>query len=112
MITRETFKQLAVAIRNNGDISDQLIDGEPYRICQVSELSLILSRYKTGWLPEGITFELFGSEFFITPDGNVSLVEDSDKDNENIYTLSEKTILSAVSSFLKWRLTVLEKTKV
>lgn len=111
MLDKETFKSLALAIRDNGDVDDREINGSVFKVCEISELTLVLSRHKAGWEPEGITFELFGSEFFLTPDGSISIV-DEDDDNEAIYSLSDKSLLVAVSSFLSWRLKILEKMLV
>lgn len=112
MLDQETFKRLVIAIRDTGDMNEREINGTLYKVCEISELSLVLVKYPKGWAPEGITFELFGIEFFLTSDGSISIIDEDETDNENVYSLSDQSLLNAVSSFLKWRLKVLEKLMV
>lgn len=109
MITRENFKRLIYAIREHGTLNHRELNGQVYKVYEVSELTLVMSQRQKGWVPEGITFELFGAEFFLTQDGAISIIEDSDNENDTIYSLSDQTLLSVVSNFLVWRLKILEK---
>lgn len=112
MITKDTFRRLVIAIRDKGEVDDRKINGSLYKVCEISEMTLILSKHERGWAPEGITFELFGAEFFLTTDGSISIIENENEDNEEIYSLDDQALVSVVSSFLKWRVTILEKLDV
>lgn len=112
MITKETFIDLVTTIRDNGTVSDFQRDGIAYRSYEVSELTLVISRAKNSWIPEGISFQLFGEDFFVTPDGNITLSDTDDEEVPEFYTLQDSTLIAIVSSFLKWRLNVLKKAQV
>lgn len=115
MLTKETFKNLVIAIRNNGDYDERVIDGERYRVYIVNDLQLILSKFKNAWKPEGVSFTLFANSFFIAPSGNITITEDEDNpdmENSDIYSLSDEELISVVSSFINWRLSVLIKLKI
>lgn len=112
MITIHTFKRLALAIKNNGEVCDRKIDDAIFRVCEASELVLVLTEYRSGWIPEGIIFNLFGEEFYLTPDGAISITEKDDAGNDAVYSLTDEILLGVVSSFLSWRLKIIEKLKV
>lgn len=111
MLARETFKKLVVIMSKLGSLESKNIDGVEYRAYHLSELTLVLARFGRGWTPEGLMFEMLGSEMFLTPDGNVSVTDDEDPEN-GVYDLQDAELLGLVSSFLKWRLNVIMRLKV
>lgn len=112
MITIEDFKGLAIAIRDKGSVVDRKIDGEFFKVCEINEMKLVLTQYRKGWIPEGIIFQLFGEDFYLTPNGSISVTSDAEEENENVFSLSDDELLSVISSFLRWRLKVLTALKV
>lgn len=110
MISKETFKRLVLALAEHGVSETKNINGVSYRAYKVSELTLILAKFKEKWTPEGISFELFGYEFFITPDGSISITDN--EDDSDIFSLNDEELLAVVTSFLKWRLSVVDKLHV
>lgn len=111
MITKDTFKKLVLALAEHGISESKVIDSIEYKAYKSGELTLILSKVGTRWTPEGIQFELLGSEFFITSDGSVTISEDED-DDADVYLLNDTELIAVVASFLKWRLSVLNRLKV
>lgn len=113
MLTKETFKNLVIAIRDNGNYEEREIGDELYRVYVVNDLQLILSKFKNAWKPEGVSFTLFNNSFFIAPNGNITISEDDESDEDSdIYSLSDEELVSVVSSFINWRLSVLMKLKI
>lgn len=113
MLTKETFKNLVIAIRDNGNYEEREIGDELYRVYVVNDLQLILSKFKNAWKPEGVSFTLFNNSFFIAPNGNITISEDDESDEDSdIYSLSDEELVSVVSSFINWRLSVLIKLKI
>lgn len=115
MLTKDTFKNLVIAIRDNGDYEERKIDNELYRVYVVNDLQLILSKFKNAWKPEGVSFNLFNNSFFIAPSGSITIAEDDESQNDensDIYSLSDEELISVVSSFINWRLSVLMKLKI
>lgn len=111
MLTKDTFKRLVISIANRGRSESKEIDGIRYRAYRVSEITLILASFKDKWTPEGITFTLFDSDFFLSPDGSV-VITDTDDPESDMFELTDKELLAVVASFLKWRLNVVVKLKV
>lgn len=112
MLTKDTFKNLVIAIRDHGNYDEREIDGELYRVYVVNDLQLVLVRFKNAWKPEGVSFTLFNNSFFIAPGGNITITEDEDDPTageSDIYSLSDEELISVVSSFIKWRLSVMMK---
>ena len=113
MLTNETFKNLVIAIRDNGNYEEREIGDELYRVYVVNDLQLILSKFKNAWKPEGVSFTLFNNSFFIAPNGNITISEDDESDEDSdIYSLSDEELVPVVSSFINWRLSVLMKLKI
>lgn len=113
MLTKETFKNLVIAVRDNGNYEEREIGDELYRVYVVNDLQLILSKFKNAWKPEGVSFTLFNNSFFIAPNGNITISEDDESDEDSdIYSLSDEELVSVVSSFINWRLSVLMKLKI
>ena len=113
MLTKETFKNLVIAIRDNGNYEEREIGDELYRGYVVNDLQLILSKFKNAWKPEGVSFTLFNNSFFIAPNGNITISQDDESDEDSdIYSLSDEELVSVVSSFINWRLSVLIKLKI
>ena len=111
MITKETFKKLVLALAKHGFVESRVIDSVEYKAYKVSELTLILSQFKDKWTPEGVSFALFGQDVFISPDGNIS-VSDADDTDADVFSLKDEELMAVVASFLKWRLSVIERLKV
>lgn len=111
MITKETFKKLVLALAEHGIVESRVIDDVQYKAYKVSELTLILSQFKEKWTPEGISFELFGNDFFISPDGSIAISDSDDQDAE-VFSLNDNELMAVVTSFLKWRLSVISRLKV
>lgn len=98
-----------MAIKSQGTAEDRTTPDGTFRLCEISELSLILTQMPGGWAPDGISFELLGSEFFLGADGTIALPEGEDGP---VRTLSEGPLLQVVASFLQWRVGVLEKLAI
>lgn len=112
MIARETFIELVKIIRDQGEVEYFTNDGIHYRNYTISELSLVISRVQDSWIPEGITFELFGTQFFLTPDGNITAADNEAGQTPDFYALTDQALLAIVASFLTWRLKVLKQLNV
>jgi len=113
MLTKETFKRLVIAIRDHGEFDTRDIGGTTYRVYEISELSLILSKFKNAWKPEGVSLSLFGLDFFIAPDGSITISSDEDENkNSEVYALSDAELISVVGSFVNWRLSVMNKLDI
>lgn len=113
MLTKETFKRLVIAIRDHGEFDTREIDGTIYRVYEISELSLILSKFKNAWKPEGVSLALFGMDFFIAPDGSITITDENEESkNSEIYSLSDAELLSVIGSFINWRLSVMNKLDI
>jgi hypothetical protein len=110
MLTRETFTRLVEVVRRKGESEDKTVRGRQFRVVTISEFTVIFERLEKGWRTDGITFELFSAEFFITPDGSISITNDEERDE--LYSVSDRTLVSVVGSFLNWRLGVLEKISI
>lgn len=113
MLTKETFKNLVIAIRDNGSYDEREIDGELYRVYIANDLQLVLSKFKNAWKPEGVSFTLFNNSFFIESSGNITIYENDESDEESdIYSLTDEELVSVITSFINWRLSVLIKLKI
>lgn len=114
MLTKDTFKQLVIAIRDHGEYETRIINGMSYRVYEISELSLILSKFRSAWKPEGVSLTLFDVDFFLSPNGSITLMpdEDDDTDDVDIMSLSDKELISVVGSFVRWRLSVMKNLDV
>lgn len=110
MITKETFKKIVLAIAEHGMPESRVIDNTEYKAYKINELTLILSKHGNKWAPEGISFELFAKDFFISPDGSITVSDRSGQDLE-LFALKDFEIVAVVASFLKWRLSVITKLK-
>lgn len=113
MLTKETFKRLVIAIRDHGEFETREIGGTVYRVYEISELSLVLSKFKNAWKPEGVSLKLFDVDFFISPDGSITIVSEDDDDRDaEVYSLTDAELLSVVGSFVNWRLSVMNKLDI
>lgn len=102
----ELFGRLAVSIQKRGQREDRLINGIPFRLFTSSEINLITESLNGKWVPEGLFFEVFGTEVLLSRDGSLS-VSDTDSEILDVYSMSDPKMLQAVHVYLKWRLAAL-----
>lgn len=107
----EIFEQLSKRLQDFGDTQTVSVEGEDFRIYQLSELSLQLELQSGREVPSGISFEVFDDEMFLTPDGSIS-VTDETQDEVSVYSLTDQNTIKAIYVFLKWRLTAIVNLKI
>lgn len=102
-----------MGIVKNGKTEQRRINGTLYRICTLSELTLMLSQKPNGkWHPEGVNIEIFDIEVFFSSDGDVAITENDEKDDPDVYAITEGELLDSLAEFLEWRITTIEKLGV
>jgi len=111
MIEQSSFNNLASVLQNIGEKTEKNFGVSQFVMHEISELTLILSKVREEWIPDGISFELFGSDFFLMPDGTVTITEKVPNQDDKVYTINE-SLIPVISSFLLWRIKVLEKMSV
>lgn len=113
MNTKALFIELVQAIQQNSQLEEVKVSGASYGRNDFGELTLLLDYNIRDdlWIPEGISFDLFGKEFFLTPDGTISVFEDFGN-GEDVYALIDTELLATIKSFLTWRLGCILKLKV
>ena len=105
------FEHLVSALQDLGDIIENTTSDGVFRLYLLSELTLVSKQMNNTWEPDGITFELFGNEFFLMPDGSIS-VTDEEMGQDSVYALTDGNLDKAVFDFLQWRVSVLEKLHI
>lgn len=104
----EVFKRLGRKIQELGEAQNVSLENERFRVYQLSELSL-QSEISLGIETlSGISFEVFNEEMFLTPDGSISVSDDSQAELE-VYSLKDEDTLHAIYIFLRWRLNTIQK---
>ena len=107
----EIFEHLVSVLQTSGDIIESTTSDGVFRLYSLSELTLVSKQVNNTWESHGITFELFGNEFFLTPDGSIS-VTDEEMGQDSVYALTDGNLNKAVFDFLQWRVSVLEKLHI
>ena len=107
----EIFEHLVLVLQTSGDIIESTTSDGVFRLYSLSELTLVSKQVNNTWESHGITFELFGNEFFLTPDGSIS-VADEEMGQDSVYALTDGNLNKAVFDFLQWRVSVLEKLHI
>lgn len=107
----EIFEHLVSVLQTSGDIIESTTSDGVFRLYSLSELTLVSKQTNNTWEPDGITFELFGTEFFLMPDGSIS-VADEEMGQDSVYALTDGNLNKAVFDFLQWRVSVLEKLHI
>lgn len=105
------FARLSEAMRAVGECEVKHLRRTQFRVFDVSEISLLEQKIDGIWQSEGITFELFGDEMMFTPDGDITVCDQTGPEIE-VYSIGEAKMLKAVGMFLAWRLKVLEVMSV
>lgn len=105
------FEHLVLVLQTSGDIIESTTSDGVFRLYSLSELTLVSKQVNNTWESHGITFELFGNEFFLTPDGSIS-VADEEMGQDSVYALTDGNLNKAVFDFLQWRVSVLEKLHI
>lgn len=109
MISPQLFQSLIMGIVKNGKIEQRRLNGTLYRICTLSELTLMLSQKENGkWHPEGVNMEIFDIELFFSSDGNIAITENDEKDDPDVYAITEEALIEALSNFLEWRVKTIQ----
>lgn len=104
---KELFKQLSLVCYKSGKFDYERSAASDYEIVELNEISLLMSREsRTRIKPEAITFELFGTDLLLTKDGMLYASEDDE--HTEIFIVKDDKTVKIVSSFLKWRLKVIE----
>lgn len=104
---KDLFRKLALLIHKYGFVEYERSAYSDYEIMELNEISLLMTRQnETRVIPEAITFDLFGTDLLLNKDGTLYAADD-DEHNEIFIVTDDKT-LKIVSSFLKWRLRVIE----
>lgn len=104
---KELFRELALIVHDQGKIDYERTASSDYEIMELNEISLLMTREtKTRVRPEAVTFELFGTDLLLTKDG--TLYASEDEEHEEIFIVKDEKTLRIVSSFIKWRLKVVE----
>ena len=71
------FEHLVSVLQTSGDIIESTTSDGVFRLYLLSELTLVVKQTNDNtWEPDGITFELFGNEFFLMPDGSISVTDE------------------------------------
>ena len=108
----EIFEHLVSVLQTSGDIIESTTSDGVFRLYLLSELTLVVKQTNDNtWEPSGIIFELFGNEFFLMPDGSIS-VTDEEMSQDSVYALTDGNLDKAVFDFLQWRVSVLEKLHI
>lgn len=102
----EIFGRLAASLQKHGQREDRFINGILFRLFTSSEINLIVENLDGRWVPEGLFFEVFGTEVLLSNDGSLS-VSDTESDILDVYSMSDPKMLQAVHVYLKWRLAAL-----
>lgn len=102
---------LAANAKNKGSYKEREVNGELSRFYEYNELSLSLTKIDNKWKIDGLSFEVFGNEFFLTVDGSVSMVV-GDEGNEQVFTVKDEKLIKSLSVFLEWRNNALEELDV
>lgn len=104
---KELFRELAVIIHKSGEMDHERSMLSKFEVIDLNEVSLLLNRTgKTKVAPEAITFELFGTDLLLSKDGMLYAAEDEER--TDIFLVKDIKTIKIVSSFLKWRLKVIE----
>jgi hypothetical protein len=112
MMKTKIFEHLVSALQDLGDIIENTTSDGVFRLYSLSELTLVVKQTNDNtWEPDGITFELFGNEFFLMPDGSIS-VTDEEMGQDSVYALTDGNLNKAMFDFLQWRVSVLEKLHI
>jgi hypothetical protein len=112
MMKTKIFEHLVSVLQTSGDIIESTTSDGVFRLYLLSELTLVVKQTNDNtWEPDGITFELFGNEFFLMPDGSIS-VADEEMGQDSVYALTDGNLDKAVFDFLQWRVSVLENLHI
>lgn len=104
---KDLFKSLAIIIHRSGEVDYERSAISKFEVVDLNEVALLMNRTgKTKVAPEAVTFELFGTDLLLTKDGMVYAAEDEER--TDIFLVKDMKTLRIVSSFLKWRLKVIE----
>lgn len=104
----DIFKRLSSRLRESGEVQSVTIGGEFFRIYQLSEISLQVETISGRERPDGISFNVFNEDMFLSPDGQIS-VTDENQVGGSVYVLRDADTLQALYAFLRWRLSVLNR---
>lgn len=107
-LRQKIFESFVQLLATDGDIEEISIEKHAFRRIESNELSLVQEYVNDDWVSNGIGFSLFGLDLFLSSDGNVSFAVD---ENE-VYSISDETMLKNITEFLGWRLNVLKTSKM